>query len=95
MNNDEEIKALLNNMYDISNKLVIVEIEDPKKVGGVSKIRSKYLVMDYLKDAGKYFLSFCKFKRTIDNNFKDKCNISYLSFRNVLGNYMIAVVEKR
>ena len=51
--------------------------------------------MDYLKDAGKYFLSFCKFKRTIDNNFKDKCNISYLSFKNVLGNYMIAVVEKR
>ncbi len=95
MNNDEEIKALLNNMYDISNKLVIVEIEDPKKVGGVSKILNKYLFMDYLKDAGKYFLSFCKFKRTIDNNFKDKCNISYLSFKNVLGNYMIAVVEKR
>lgn len=95
MNNDEEIKALLNNMYNISNKLVIVEIEDPKKVGGVSKLLNKYLYMDYLKDAGKYFLSFCKFKRIIDNNFKDKCNISYLSFRNVLGNYMIAVVEKR
>ena len=95
MNNDEEIKAILNNMYNISNKLVIVEIEDPKKVGGVSKLLNKYLYMDYLKDAGKYFLSFCKFKRIIDNNFKDKCNISYLSFRNVLGNYMIAVVEKR
>lgn len=95
MNNDEEIMTLLNNMYDISNKLVIVEIEDPKKVGGVSKLLNKYLYMDYLKDAGKYFLSFCKFKRIIDNNFKDKCNISYLSFKNILGNYMIAVVEKR
>ena len=95
MNNDDEIIALLNNMYNISNKLVIVEIEDPKKVGGISKILNKYLYVDYLKDAGKYFLSFCKFKRIIDNNFKDKCNISYLSFRNVLGNYMIAVVEKR
>lgn len=95
MNNDEEIIALLNNMYNISNKLVIVEIEDPKKIGGVSKLLNKYLYIDYLKDAGKYFLSFCKFKRIIDNNFKDKCNISYLSFKNVLGNYMIAVVEKR
>lgn len=95
MNNDEEINTLLNNMYSISNKLVIVEIEDPKKVGGFSKILNKYLYIDYLKDAGKYFLSFCKFKRVIDNNFKDKCNISYLSFENVLGNYMIAVIEKR
>ena len=95
MNNDDEIIALLNNMYNISNKLVIVEIEDPKKVGGISKILNKYLYVDYLKDSGKYFLSFCKFKRMIDNNFKDKCNISYLSFKNVLGNYMIAVVEKR
>ena len=61
MNNDDEIIALLNNMYNISNKLVIVEIEDPKKVGGISKILNKYLYVDYLKDSGKYFLSFCKF----------------------------------
>lgn len=95
MNNDEEIIKLLNSMYDISNKLVIVEIEDPKRVGGISKLLNKYLYSDYLKDAGKYFLSFCKFKRIIDYNFKKKCNISYLSFKNVLGNYMIAVIEKR
>ena len=43
MNNDDEIIALLNNMYNISNKLVIVEIEDPKKVGGISKLLNKYL----------------------------------------------------
>ncbi len=95
MNNDEEIIKLLNSMYDISNKLVIVEIEDPKSVGGISKLLNKYLYSDYLKDAGKYFLGFCKFKRIIDNNFKKKCNISYLSFKNVLGNYMIVVIEKR
>lgn len=95
MDNDDEINRLLNNMYEIANKMIIVEIEDPKKVGGIPKLLNKYLYCNYLKDAGKYYLSFCKFKKIIDNNFKDKCNISYLSFKNVLGNYMIAVIEKR
>ena len=95
MNNDEEIRKVLNTMYDISNRLIIVEIEDPQKTGGIPEILNKYLYTEYLKDAGRYFLNFEKFKKIIDSNFKNKCVINYLSFKNILGNYMIAIIEKR
>lgn len=95
MRNDKEICKLLNNMYGISKKMVIVEIENPKNIGGMSEFLNKYLYNNYLKDRGNYFLSFYKFKKIIDNNFRKKSDISYLSFKNVLGNYMIAIIEKR
>lgn len=95
MENDEEIRVLLNSMYNISKKLVIVEIEDPYVVGGIPRFLNKYLYVGFLKDAGELFLDFKKFKNIIDDNFNNKCNVSYFSFKNILGNYMIAVVEKR
>ena len=95
MNNDKEIRKVLNAMYYISNRLIIVEIEDPQKTGGIPEILNKYLYTEYLKDAGRYFLNFEKFKKIIDSNFKNKCTINYLSFKNILGNYMIAIIEKR
>ena len=75
--------------------MIVVEIEDPKITGGMPRFLNKYLYIKYLKDAGKKFLSFCKFKSLIDNKFSDKANISYLTFENILGKYMIAVIEKR
>lgn len=82
--------ATSNSFLEASNKLYISQ-----PVGGLSKILNKYLYSKYLDDAGKYYLNFCKFKKIINNNFKNRCNISYLSFKNILGNYMIAVIEKR
>ena len=95
LNGNEELNEALESLYKISKKIIIVEIEDPKIVGGMSKFLNKYLYIKYLKDAGKKFLSFYKFKTTIDTKFSDKANISYLTFENILGKYMIAIIEKR
>ena len=72
-----------------------IEIENPKVTGGLPKILNKYLYTKYLKDAGKEFLNFEIFKEIIDQNFNDKSNVSYLTFENILGKHMIAVIEKR
>ena len=95
LKNTNEINLALNNLYKISNKIIIVEIENPKVTGGLPKILNKYLYTKYLKDAGKEFLNFEIFKEIIDQNFNDKSNVSYLTFENILGKYMIAVIEKR
>ena len=95
LNDEEQLTKTLNNIYRISKKIIIVEIEDPKETGGVPKFLNKYLYMKYLKDAGRRFLNFKEFKNTIDTCYSKKSNISYLSFENVLGKYMIAIIEKR
>ena len=95
LNGNGELKKAFDSLYSISKKIIIIEIEDPKKVGGLSKFLNKNLYTKYLKDAGKSFLSFDEFKSSIDESFSKKCNIEYSSFENVLGQYMIAVIEKR
>ena len=92
---NKELNEALENLYKVSKKMIIVEIEDPKITGGMPRFLNKYLYIKYLKDAGKKFLSFYKFKTTIDEKFSDKANISYLTFENILGKYMIAIIEKR
>lgn len=94
MNDNDEIIQLFNNMYNISNKIIIVEIVDPKATGGLSKFLNTFLYVKYLKDSGKNYLTFPKFKKLIDDNFNN-CDINYLNFENILGKYMIAVIEKR
>ena len=95
LNGNKELNEALENLYKVSKKMIIVEIEDPKITGGMPRFLNKYLYTKYLKDAGKKFLSFYKFKTTIDEKFSDKANISYLTFENILGKYMIAIIEKR
>jgi len=95
LNGTDEIKLALKNLLKVSKKVIVVEIEDPKVVGGISRFLNKYLYINFLKDAGKKFLDFKSFKNTIDSNCENQCNISYLTFENILGKYMIAVIEKR
>ena len=95
MNNKEELNQLFDNLYNVSNKMIIVEIIDPRTTGCLSKFLNTFLYNMYLKDSGKNYLTFNEFKRTIDKKFKNNCDINYLSFENILGKYMIAVIEKR
>ena len=95
LNGQKELQGALENLKRISKKIIIVEIEDPKVTGGMPKFLNKYLYIKYLKDAGKKFLNFKVFKKSIDSVYNDECNISYLTFENVLGKYMIAIIEKR
>ena len=94
-NNKDEIQTALINLLKISKRIIVVETEDPKIVGGLPNYLNKYLYKKYLKDAGKEFLNFKTFKEIIDKCYLDSCNISYLTFENILGKYMIAYIEKR
>ena len=94
-NNKEEIGLALNNLLKISKRIIIVETEDPRIAGGLPNYLNKYLFKKYLKDAGKEFLNFKTFKEIIDKCYLESCNISYLTFENILGKYMIAYIEKR
>ena len=95
LDGEKELKGALQNLKRIAHKIIVVEIEDPKVTGGFPKFLNKYLYIKYLKDAGKKFLNFKVFKKSIDSVYNDECNISYLTFENVLGKYMIAIIEKR
>ena len=95
LNSDENIIKFLNNLFKISNKIILVEIENPDIHGGLPKFWHKYLFRGFLKDAGHHFLDTSNFTNIINNTFGNNCNIEYFTFKNILGTYMISVIEKR
>lgn len=95
LNSDENIIKFLNNLFKISNKIILVEIENPDIHGGLPKFWHKYLFGGFLKDAGHHFLDTSNFTNIINNTFGNNCNIEYFTFKNILGTYMISVIEKR
>ena len=82
-------------MERIAKKLIIVEIENPSIVGGFSKILNKYWYMKFLKDVGGAYLSEQQFQLIINNAFSKKHNIKFQKFENIMGKYMIAIIEER
>lgn len=94
MNNLSNINNLLQFINRISNEILIIEIADPKRQGGLPKFLNKYLYTKFLKDAGKCYLSESEFKTIINNNFKNH-KIEYSKFSNILGNYMIARITNK
>ena len=94
MNNISNINNLLQFIKRISNEILIIEIEDPKKQGGLPKFLNKYLYTKFLKDAGTCYLSESEFKTLINNNFSDM-KIKYYSFENILGKYMIVRISNK
>lgn len=95
MPNKNVLINLLNSMKRIAKKIVIVEIENPSVVGGFPKFLNKYWYMKYLKDVGGAYLSEQQFSLIINNTFSKDCNIEFQRFENVMGRYMIAVIEER
>lgn len=95
MPNKKILINLLNSMERIAKKLVIVEIENPSLVGGFPKILNKYWYMKFLKDVGGAYLSEQQFQLIINNNFSKKYNIEFQKFENIIGKYMIAIIEER
>ena len=88
------LKKMLKFLDTISkDEILIIEIINPKECGGLSKFLSKWLYAKYLKDLGDCFLNEKQFKQIIKNIYKSY-NITYHTFTNVLGKYMIACVRK-
>lgn len=51
--------------------------------------------MKFLKDVGGAYLSEQQFQLIINNNFSKKYNIEFQKFENIMGKYMIAIIEER
>lgn len=60
---------LINNLKKISRQLIIVDIDNPRYSGILSKIWNSYYKY-FLSDCGNYFLSFEKFRKIIKDETK-------------------------
>ena len=97
MNNLTNINNMLEFLKEISDDIIIIEIENPCIKGGLPKFLNKYLYGFFLKDVGKCYLNYKQFKTIIEKKFNKIVDyeISYSKFENVLGNYMIAKISRR
>lgn len=94
MNDMISIKKVLKFLDKITSKeIIIIEVSDPKRQGGMSKFLNKWLYMKFLKDAGDFFLNETEFEKII-NQIYGKYSIEFKKFNNILGNYMIAIIRK-
>jgi ubiquinone/menaquinone biosynthesis C-methylase UbiE len=87
MPSDIHLNNLIDSMVNMSNHIVIVEIENPDITGGVPKILNKYLYRKFLHDVGERYFSEHEFKTLLSKRFN---NIAFLTFHSPIGNYMIA-----
>lgn len=95
MPNKKTLISLLKSMARISDKIIIIEIEDPAIKGGIAKWLNKYWYIKFLKDVGGAYLSEQQFKIIIKDVFSEKYNIEFKIFENVMGKYMISIIEKK
>ena len=51
--------------------------------------------MKYLKDVGGAYLSNQQFHLIINDTFSKEYNIKFQVFENIMGRYMIAIIEKK
>lgn len=94
MPNKETLISVLKNMYKISKRMVIIEIENPTITGGLPRILNKYWYIKFLKDVGGAYLSFSQFKTIMNSLFSEKAEVKFDCFRNITGNYMVAEIIK-
>lgn len=91
LNWKNQIKTI-DNLRKISKQLIIMDIDDPKNYSFLSRVWNLYYKYA-LNDCGKYFLSFEKFKKTI--NFKTTNEKFKLRAINTIkGRYFFISIEK-
>lgn len=95
MPNKETLINTLESMYEISKKIIIVEIENPQLTGGFAKWLNKNYFIGFLKDVGGAYLSEDDFKTIINNIFSNRAKITFSKFENIMGKYFISIIEKK
>lgn len=95
MPNKETLVNTLESMFNISKKIIVVEIENPQLTGGFAKWLNKNYFIGFLKDVGGAYLSAEDFKTIINNIFCNRAEIIFTEFENIMGKYFIAVIEKK
>lgn len=94
MPNKTTLINMLNTIFEVSSKVIIVEIENPEITGGFPKWLNKNWYIKFLKDVGGAYLSEEEFKILITKIFKNKAKLNFLKFENIMGKYMIAEITK-
>lgn len=94
MPDKKSLFGVLENIFRISKKIIIIEIENPKETGGIPYLLNRYWYIGFLKDVGGSFLNQQEFKLLINSLFENKANIKFDNFKNITGNYMIAEIKK-
>mgnify|MGYP002078816274 CR=1 FL=1 len=95
MTSRKNMKNLLEGMFSIAKKMLIVEIERPKETGWIPYILNKYRYIWFLKDVGWAYLSQKEFEIVLYDLFKERAKITFSYFRNIQGKYMIAEIEEQ
>lgn len=93
MTSRKDMKNLLEGMFSISKKMLIVEIERPKETGWFPHILNKYRYIGFLKDVWWAYLSQKEFEIVMQDLFKERAKITFSYFSNIQGKYMIAEIE--
>lgn len=91
----EALDMLFKSLISVGKKVIIYEIEDPEITGGFHKFLNKHYYRGFLKDVGEQYLSKQEFMELIKGAFSGIADITFSSFTNVQGNYMIAEIVKK
>ena len=95
MESKNKLLNLFESMAKIGRKIIIVEIENPKESSVIPYLLNKYWYGFFLKDVGGSYFDKNDFQSVISSFFADNFSIKFLEFKNVQGNYLMAVLSKK
>ncbi len=90
----EDLFGLFGSCLRVAKKIVIIEIEDPRKTGFFHKLLNKYWYSWFLKDVGGSYFDKEAFYSSVNEFFDQGVKIDFKEFSNIQGVYQIAIVTK-
>jgi predicted adenylyl cyclase CyaB len=91
----EELFGLFSSCLRVAKKIVIIEIEDPKKTGWFPRNLNKYWYSGFLKDVGGTYFGKEEFQSAIKEFFKKDVEVVFKEFKNIQGRYLVATITKK
>ncbi len=91
MKNAEEIELLFSILKNLGNRIIIVDIENPRKTF-LARIWNNYYVK-ILHDHGGFFMNFNQFNDIIQLFYRE-ADITCSTIRTVKGRYMLAIIDQ-
>lgn len=89
------VQKALKNMFFVSRKIIVLEIEKPSNYKGLPYLLNKYYYQGFLKDVGENYLTKDEFTSIINETITDNVEIKFTNFTNIMGNYLIAEITKK
>lgn len=99
LHNKEELRAIFRTLKTLSKRLIIVDIENPKKGSRSARLMNRYYERFYGDgdDHDHHFFTRDKFRKLVELAFNDvkdaDKHIKFDSIETLKGNYMIAIID--